>query len=200
MKKFLAFLCMTAMLFSMTACGKSGAEKTVDEFCRSMQKFDLTAMGDASMSQEDLKEQLDSADEMTSMMYTYWQESAAKMTYKITACEQKDDETEVSVKFHFMDCSDLFYTTFCEALMSVLEGESEQGDTVAYTEAFLRIFHEKVKSTDAVTMDQEAVFTCVKDEDGKWKIKKVPDAALTVLTCNMQAGVDKLNSMIDSAK
>lgn len=197
MKRILAFLCMIAMLLSLTACVKNGAEKVVDQFCQSMQKFDLTAMGEASVSEEDLRETLENADEMTLTLYSYWEENAEKMTYEIEECKEVDDHTEVKVKFHFVDCSDLFLDAFEATAINLFNVKSEQEEQETYSDVFPRIFNEKAASTDPVMIDREVTFSCVKDESG-WKIEKIPDDALTVITCNMQAAFDKLNQLKDT--
>lgn len=202
MKKLVSLLLVMTMLFALGACsgasgdtddgetkadsgsilGKSGPEKTVENYFAAMKKFDIEKMDsyvdyqdDGNDDDDDYDDDDDFGDEIDEKQIQafmdFFSKNAGKMKYKVTGNNTTGDTAVVTVDVTYVDASELFKAIFAEYMQQMMAGAmtGEEPDEAAMSAMMIDIFNDKIKDYEETTSQKTIEVRCVK-KDGDWLI------------------------------
>ena len=195
MKKITAMILILSLLFGMSACTDGPKpQDTVKTFCEAMKTYDYDAMRSCLERELDPEDIIPAEQENLSGLSEYLKHKASDMTYTIGSAEISGDNAKVPVTMEYTDVSPVLGEAVANYLMeviaSVFTGLSEdEMDRIFANELALAISHHETKRAA-----QDVSFDLVR-VNGEWKIKELPEEAVTVMTGNMAHAMDSLDEM-----
>ena len=171
---------------------EDGPDKTVSQFCDAMKAFDLEKMH--SMVLEDGEALLDTSDDMAQAFMASLKEWAGKLSYNITDTAINGEKADVTVKFKYSDATNLIKNTLAEYMTQAFAMVFDNPSEDELHSLLGKVFQEQKGKIPVGTAETSVVFPCTKTADG-WKIDRVSDEALNVLTANMLNVFDEFNEL-----
>ena len=171
--------------FSLSACG-SKPDPTVTNFCDAMKQYDFNTMKKYVVDgdKNSIEDPFSSSEGMTEQTLNILKECVSKMSYEIESSEVTDKTAKVTVKFNYVDLSPVITDAVSEymqqAFMMALSGANEE----TMETLFDNIFNEKYKASETTMITDSVEFECENTDNG-WKISKVPDDVVNILSSNM---------------
>lgn len=199
MKKVSCVIIIFAMLFLLTACNNNSPEKTVIKLCDSIKSFDLLAIKDCLNDPEESFNSGSSMDlselESNNMLASYYsnlKKWASNINCKIVNTETANETATVTANIKFKDASQIMAIAMAnyisQGIALSLTGATEE--TMATV--FAGCIDDAVKNNDVQQTEKNIVFTLVKN-GSEWKIDKMPEEMLDVLTANSLSMFSKFN-------
>lgn len=185
MKKLGILLMSLLVCFSLSACG-SKPDPTVTNFCDAMKQYDFNTMKKYVVDgdKNSIEDPFSSSEGMTEQTLNILKECVSKMSYEIESSEVTDKTAKVTVKFNYVDLSPVITDAVSEymqqAFMMALSGANEE----TMETLFDNIFNEKYKTSETTMITDSVEFECENTDNG-WKISKVPDDVVNILSSNM---------------
>ena len=185
MKKLGILLMSLLVCFSLSACG-SKPDPTVTNFCDAMKQYDFNTMKEYVVDGDNnsIEDPFSSSEGMTEQTLNILKECVSKMSYEIESSEVTDKTAKVTVKFNYVDLSPVITDAVSEymqqAFMMALSGANEE----TMETLFDNIFNEKYKASETTMITDSVEFECENTDNG-WKISKVPDDVVNILSSNM---------------
>lgn len=185
MKKLGILLMSLLVCFSLSACG-SKPDPTVTNFCDAMKQYDFNTMKEYVVDgdKNSIEDPFSSSEGMTEQTLNILKECVSKMSYEIESSEVTDKTAKVTVKFNYVDLSPVITDAVSEymqqAFMMALSGANEE----TMETLFDNIFNEKYKASETTMITDSVEFECENTDNG-WKISKVPDDVVNILSSNM---------------
>lgn len=185
MKKLGILLMSLLVCFSLSACG-SKPDPTVTNFCDAMKQYDFNTMKKYVVDgdKNSIEDPFSSSEGMTEQTLNILKECVSKMSYEIESSEVTDKTAKVTVKFNYVDLSPVITDAVSEymqqAFMMALSGANEE----TMETLFDNIFNEKYKASETTMITDSVEFECENTDNG-WKISKVPDDVVNILSSNM---------------
>ncbi len=171
---------------------EDGPEKTVNQFCDAMKAFDLEKMH--SLVIEDGEALLDTSDNMAQTFMESLKEWAGKLSYNITDTAINGDKADVTVKFKYTDATNLIKNTLAEYMTQAFAMVFDNPSEDELQSLLGKVFQEQKGKITVGTAEASVVFPCSKTADG-WKIDRVSDETLSVLTGNMLKVFDEFGEL-----
>lgn len=185
MKKLGILLMSLLVCFSLSACG-SKPDPTVTNFCDAMKQYDFNTMKKYVVDgdKNSIEDPFSSSEGMTEQTLNILKECVSKMSYEIESSEVTDKTAKVTVKFNYVDLSPVITDAVSEymqqAFMMALSGANEE----TMETLFDNIFNEKYKASETTMITDSVEFECENTDNG-WKISKVPDDVVNILSSNI---------------
>lgn len=185
MKKLGILLMSLLVCFSLSACG-SKPDPTVTNFCDAMKQYDFNTMKEYVVDgdKNSIEDPFSSSEGMTEQTLNILKECVSKMSYEIESSEVTDKTAKVTVKFNYVDLSPVITDAVSEymqqAFMMALSGANEE----TMETLFDNIFNEKYKASETTMITGSVEFECENTDNG-WKISKIPDDVVNILSSNM---------------
>ena len=185
MKKLGVLLLSLLVCFSLSACG-SKPDPTITNFCNAMKQYDFNAMKEYVVDgdKDSVEDPFNNSEDITDETLNILKECVSKMTYEIESSEVTDNTAKVTVKFNYVDLSPVITDAVSEymqqAFMMALSGANEETMATLFENTFI----EKYKSSETTMITDSVEFECENTDNG-WKISKVPDDVVNILSSNM---------------
>lgn len=113
------------------------------------------------------------------------------MKYEIESPEVRDKIAKVNVKFNYADLSPVIIDAFNEYMQQGLIMVFSGADDAALETLFDDIFSEKYNEAEIMITDDSVVFEFENTDNG-WKISKVSNDVINILTSNMLTRLEKI--------
>lgn len=194
MKRIISFFAATLLLISLTGCGATKPEGTVEKFFAAAQKFDTAAMAstilpDNTQDIEDVKEfSQEQVPENQKVLYEYIEgylkSNAAKMTYKVKGSEINGDSAVVTVDCKYVDGGPLFRAaigSIMQKAITIALSGGEVTEAQSY-QMLVDAMKEQSKVMSETYKETTVKINCIK-KDNAWYISDVTDEMQDIITC-----------------
>ncbi|MBR6385975.1 MAG: hypothetical protein IKS03_07665, partial [Ruminococcus sp.] len=190
---------LSGVILVLSSCGqdmsrKSGPESVVKEMSEGVRDFDMERIRSCLVSVDgENAEDITLPEEEYSWLMDYMKESAATIKYDITETVADGESGKVVVEYEHPDISGILSEVVKEylgkAFAMAFSGEEFNDETAE--KLLTDLFKEKTDTAEIARTATTVTFECI-TYGGEWKIKKMPDEMIDVLTCNCRTALSDL--------
>lgn len=201
MKKLISVILAISLVFSLAACGaKSSPTDVVRKYCDAMKQLDTKTMSACLLNGSDDSDDssLDEEYGDFSGLIEYFKECAAQQKYEILDSTTSNDKGTVTVKFTYVDATNVITETFQAYLLTAFGLALSNADEETMQKAFFDAFESKKEIIKTGISEVTVVFNCTKTDSG-WLIDDSPEEIADVLSCNASKAFDGLQSAFDGS-